>query len=77
VKGDGYQPAATGCTGCGTQDTVIVDGINGRRCAACAPASAAHLIDAWPRDRALELIDEQPRHAWLRSYLPRLLGGAR
>lgn len=32
-----YNPARVGCTCCGTQKTATVDGIHGRRCAACPP----------------------------------------
>lgn len=28
---------AVGCTSCGSADTVTIDGVNGRRCAACPP----------------------------------------
>lgn len=36
----------TGCTGCGTQQTATIDGVNGRRCAACPPGlSTRHLAD--------------------------------
>lgn len=33
----GYDPASTGCTGCGTQATVSLDSRFGRRCADCPP----------------------------------------
>lgn len=33
----GYNPAQAGCTGCGTQATVTMDGRHGRRCADCPP----------------------------------------
>lgn len=36
--------APAGCTGCGSPDTVTIDGACGRRCAACPPRLApAHL----------------------------------
>lgn len=33
----GYSPVARGCTACGSQDTVTLDGFCGRRCADCPP----------------------------------------
>lgn len=32
-----YDPAAKGCTSCGSQATVTVDGLCGRRCSHCPP----------------------------------------
>ena len=51
----GYDPAKRGCTGCGSPDTVTVDGHNGRRCADCAPR-----FDA---TRAVELMTVDPAAA--------------
>lgn len=73
--------AANGCTGtvefglmCRSQDTVVMDGHHGRRCAVHAPPEAAELIAQWQRDEVHARVDREPRHAWLRTYLPRLVG---
>ena len=65
--------ASTGCTGCGSQNTVTMDGHRGRRCAGCLPP----LLDAYRRDLALDLVDAgRPDVAFgmLRTALRRLAG---
>lgn len=74
MNGDGYSPAACGCTVCGTQDTATVDGIHGRRCALHVPPGAAHLLGDYQRDAALRQVDAgnpAGAFAWLRAHLTR------
>lgn len=41
---DDPPPQRNGCTGCGSLNTVTIDGVRGRRCADCPPSpSAKHL----------------------------------
>jgi hypothetical protein len=47
----GYNPAKGGCTVCGCQDTVSLDGVHGRRCAQHPPGYDRTHYDALVRDR--------------------------
>ena len=46
-----YDPGAIGCTSCGSQETVTLDGRFGRRCSACSPwkslAAEGKFPEAW------------------------------
>jgi len=71
---------AGGCTACGSEDTVTMDGINGRRCATDAPAGAAPLLGDYDRSAAMSMVDAgNPAGAfsWLRHHLGRLARGDR
>jgi len=69
-------PALRGCTGpdCGRQQTVTVDGVNGRRCIRHLPPGAERLVDTYDRGQALALVDAgdpSSAFAWLRAHLTR------
>lgn len=55
-----YDPAASGCTSCGTQDTVLLDPRHGRRCAQHPPpfdrACALLLVDLGRPSEAFSLL---------------------
>lgn len=52
----GYDPASTGCTSCGTQDTTYLCSRFGRRCRSCPPwlalADEGRFTAAWESLRA-------------------------